>query len=321
MKDDTPIAVASRSFSKNPLLRKELLLRYSNVKFNERGITLSSQVLIGFLKGYSKVITGLEVLNDSIFSELPELKVVSKYGVGLDMLDLASMERRGILLGWTAGVNKRSVAEIVISSMISLLHRVPFACKEVQTGKWYQIKGQQLTGKKVGIIGCGHVGKDVAVLLQAFGCRILSNDIQDFPEFYSKHKIIPMDLKSLLRESDIVTLHLPLNNSTRNILNAERLEFMKPGSYLINTARGGLVDEAKLKEMLKVGRIAGAALDVFTNEPPDDLELLNMPNVIVTPHIGGSTDEAIIAMGRAAIDGLDNALEVSKIVPDYLRSM
>jgi D-3-phosphoglycerate dehydrogenase len=130
-----------------------------------------------------------------------------------------------------------------------------------------------------------------------------------------------MDLKSLLRESDIVTLHLPLNNSTRNILNAERLEFMKPGSYLINTARGGLVDEVKLKEMLKVGRIAGAALDVFTNEPPDDLELLNMPNVIVTPHIGGSTEEAIIAMGRAAIDGLDNALEVSKVVPDYLRSM
>ena len=319
MKDNTPIAVASRSFSTHPVLREELLSRYSNVKFNETGRTLAGQELVSFLKGRIKVITGLEILNDAVLSELPELKVVGKYGVGLDMLDLAAIERRGILLGWTGGVNKRSVTELTISSMISLLHRVPLACREVLSGKWIQVKGRQLTGKVVGIIGCGHVGKDVALLLRALDCKVLSYDISVFSEFYAEHQIIPVALEFLLSQSDLVTLHLPLNSSTRNILNAERLALMKPGSYLINAARGGLVDEVGLKAALKSGQLAGAALDVFQTEPPSDLELLNLPNVIVTPHIGGSTEEAILAMGRAAIDGLDHAFEIGHVVPVYLR--
>jgi phosphoglycerate dehydrogenase-like enzyme len=320
-KSDLSIAVASRSFSNHPVLKWELLSRYSNVTFNEVGKSLSGLDLINFLRGHTKIITALEVLDDNVFSSLPELKVVSKYGVGLDMIDLDSMEQHGVLLGWTGGVNKRSVSELALSSMIALFHRVPFACNEVKLSKWYQVRGQQLTDKTVGIIGCGHIGKDLAVLLKPFNCTILSHDIVDFPEFYKEYKITSVSLENLLRESDIVTLHVPLNDSTINILNSEKLELMKSGSYLVNVARGGLVDEAKLKEMLKDGKIAGAALDVFSSEPPDDLELLNLPNVIVTPHIGGSTEEAILAMGRAAVSGLDNAFKVSKIVPDYLRRM
>ena len=198
--------------------------------------------------------------------------------------------------------------------MIALLHRVPFACGEVLAGKWYQVRGRQLTGKTVGIVGCGHVGKDGRVP-QVFDCRVLSCDISDFPEFYSKHHIVPMKLEELLREADIVSLHLPLNASTKDLLNAERLGLMKPGAYLINTARGGSLDEVKLKEMLKSGRLAGAALDVFADEPPADRELLSLPDVIATPHIGGSTEEAVLAMGRAAVEGLENAGEVGKIVP------
>lgn len=319
MRAATPLAVASRSFSTHPVLREELLSRYSDVKFNESGRTLAGRDLVDFLRGRVKAITGLEVLDDAVFAALPELKVVSKYGVGLDMIDLSAMTRRGVLLGWTGGVNKRSVAELVISSMIALLHRVPGACREVLAGKWHQVKGRELTGKTVGIIGCGHVGKDVAVLLRAFGCRVLACDISSFAEFYAEHRIVPMGMDDLLQESDIVTLHLPLNVSTRNILNADRLGRMKPGSYLINAARGGLVDEGRLAGMLKAGTLAGAALDVLAHEPPADLELLNLPNVIVTPHIGGSTEEAILAMGRAAISGLESALEVDRIVPDYLR--
>jgi D-3-phosphoglycerate dehydrogenase len=134
-----------------------------------------------------------------------------------------------------------------------------------------------------------------------------------------EHGIIPVGLDDLLRESDIVTLHLPLNSATRNILDHRRLAVLKKGAILLNLARGGLVDEAKLKTMLKDGQLAGAALDVFNHEPPEDLELLNMPNMIATPHIGGSTEEAVIAMGRAAIQGLDAAGEIDKVVPDYLR--
>ena len=229
------------------------------------------------------------------------------------------MERHGVLLGWVGGVNRRSVAELTLSFMISLLHKVSYACQEVRSGRWYQVRGHQLTGKTIGILGCGHIGKELVKLLRPFDCKLLSYDIRDFPEFYREYGVIPVNLEDLLRESDIVTLHLPLNDLTTNILNSEKLDLIKKGAFLINTARGGLVDEAKLKEMLKTGQIAGAALDVFLHEPPEDLELLNLPNIIVTPHIGGSTEEAILAMGRAAIDGLDNAKEVSKIVPFYLR--
>ena len=319
MKDNTPIVVASRSFSNHRVLKKELLERYSNIRFNEQGVTYSGEALVGFLKGAVKAITGLEVLNGAIFSALPGLKVISKYGVGLDMIDLKAMESHGVLLGWTGGVNKRSVSELVLSSMIALLHRVPEASAEVKAGKWRQLKGLQLSGKTVGIVGCGQVGKDLAVFLRAFGCRVLSHDIADFPAFYVENQITPSSLDDLLRESDIVTLHLPLNRLTRNIISSEKLKLMKHGAYLINAARGGLIDELALKAMLKNGRLAGAFLDVFSEEPPADTELLRLPNILLTPHIGGSTEEAQLAMGRAAIKGLDRAARVSELVPDYLQ--
>jgi len=318
MKDNTPIVVASRSFSNNPVLKKELLDLYPNARFNEKGVTYSGAALVSFLQGAVKAITGLEVLDDAVFAALPDLKVISKYGVGLDMIDLKAMERRGVLLGWTGGVNKRSVSELVLSCIIALLHRVPEASADMKTGKWKPLKGLQLTGKTVGIVGCGQVGKDLAVLLGAFGCRVLSHDISSFPDFYAENHITLSSLDDLLKGSDIVTLHLPLNSLTRNIISSEKLELMKHGAYLINAARGGLVDEIKLKDMLKNGRLAGAFLDVFAVEPLVDRELANLPNVLLTPHIGGSTEEAQLAMGRAAIKGLDCAAQVNKLVPDYL---
>jgi phosphoglycerate dehydrogenase-like enzyme len=311
------VAVASRSFSRHAVLRGELLERHPRVTFNDAGETLSGSKLIDFLRGHEKAITALERLDASLFAALPELRVVSKYGVGLDMVDLEAMEKAGVLLGWTGGVNKRSVAELTVAGMIMLLHRAPQAESDVRSGKWRQVKGRQLTGKTIGIIGCGNVGKEVATLLTAFDCRLLSHDILDFPDFYTRHNIIPVDLETLLRRSDIVTLHVPLDRLTRNMLNRERLNMMKEGACLVNMARGNLVDEWTIKEMLENGRLGGAAFDVFSQEPPDDLELLNLPNVIATPHIGGSTEEAILAMGRAAIGGLENGRLPSAIVPPY----
>ena len=304
----TRVAVTSRAFSRHPVLRGELLQRYSAVTFNDAGRRLAGRELIDFLRGHDKAITGLELLNDRVFAQLPELRVISKYGVGLDMIDLEAMVRHGVRLGWTGGTNKRAVSELVISCAIALLRKVPRANQDLRTGTWYQHQGRQISGKCVGIIGCGHIGKDLAVLLKAFGCRVLANDILDFAEFYARHGVEATDLESLLRQSDVVTLHVPLDASTRNLLSAERLALMKPDAVLINAARGGLVDEVCLKEMLKRDRLAGAALDVFAVEPPEDPELLNLPNVLATPHIGGSAEEAILAVGRAAIEGLDNAV-------------
>jgi D-3-phosphoglycerate dehydrogenase len=321
MKNSTPVAVASRSFSRHPILREKLLARYDNVTFNDRGKSLSGLELISFLRGHIKAITALEPLDEGLFAALPELKVISKYGVGLDMIDLPALDRHGVLLGWTGGVNKRSVAEMVIAAAISLLHRVPLANQEVRAGTWRQIRGRQLTGKTVGIIGCGHIGKDVAVLLRAFDCKVLAHDILDFPEFYGRYQVTPVGLEELLRQSDIVTLHLPLDESTRNLLSAEKMALMNPEAHLINMARGNLVDEEKLKEMLQHNRLAGAAFDVFAQEPPADRELVNLPNFLVTPHIGGSTEEAILNMGLAAINGLDNARTVQEILRELHRSL
>jgi len=306
MNNNIKVAVCSRSFSNNRVLRELLLSRYRNVTFNDKGVSLNGDSLVEFLRGHEKAITALEVIDDSILSQLPELKIIGKYGVGLDMIDMDAMRRHGKCLGWTGGVNRRSVSELVISFAIALLRHVPAAHREVLSGTWRQHVGGYLSGRTVGIIGCGHIGKDLVPLLEAFGCTILVNDIVEYPEFYRSHNIGLISIEELLSRSDIVTLHVPLDESTRGMINEQRLSLMKPTAILINAARGGLIDEVALKMSLKDKRLAAAALDVFAEEPPQDRELLELPNFLVTPHIGGSADEAILAMGRAAINGLDD---------------
>ena len=301
------VAVASRSFSKHPILRGKVLKNYPDAKFNDQGLSLSGDSLVEFLSGYEKAITALEVIDDSILSKLPNLKVIGKYGVGLDMIDLHAMKDRGVKLGWTGGANKRSVSELVISFSVYLLHRVAFANAEVRKGEWYQVKGRQLSDCTFGIVGCGHIGKDLVKLLKPFGCNILAHDIIDYKEFYQENDVTSVGLDELLQRSDVTTLHLPKNDSTYNILNKDRLQLLKKDAVLINLARGGILDESALKKMLIEKRIAGAALDVFSVEPPIDTDFAHLDNVIITPHIGGSTEEAILAMGLAAIDGLENA--------------
>lgn len=307
MRDTTSIAVTSRSFSRHPILRAELLERYENVTFNDEGKFFEGNDLIYFLKGHARAITALEKINETILSSLPDLKVISKFGVGMDMLDLAALERHGVRLAWTPGTNSRSVAELVMAFAITLLRHVMPSNIEVRSGVWKQHTGTYLSNKTVGLIGCGNVGKDLITLLKPFNCRILCYDTASQEEFYLKNNVTGVGLEDLLRHSDIVSLHLPLNDSTRFILGRDRLALMKPSAILINTARGNLVDESALKTMLLTDKLAGAAFDVFAVEPPADTELLNLSNFIATPHIGGSTQEAVLAMGRAAIAGLDQS--------------
>ena len=303
------VAVCSRSFSKNTVLRAELLACYAHVTFNDNGHQFEGDSLVEFLSGHNKAITAREKSDDYVLSRLPDLRVIGKYGVGLDMIDLNAMRRYGKRLGWTGGVNRRSVSEMVISFSVAMLRHIPAAHREVLSGTWRQHVGGLLSSRTVGIIGCGFIGKDLVELLQPWNCTILANDILDFSDFYARYDVTPVGLEELLQRSDVVTLHLPLDESTRNMLSATRLALMKPSAILINAARGGLVDEAALKAMLVTKRLAAAAFDVFAVEPPQDQELLALPNFLVSPHIGGSAEEATLAMGRAAISGLnENAI-------------
>ena len=309
------VAVASRSFSKHPILRNEVLKRYPDAKFNDKGLSLKDDTLIEFLQGYEKAITALEIIDETVLSELPNLKVIGKFGVGLDMIDLNALKNHGVKLGWLGGVNKRSVSELVVSFSIYLLHRIEYANTEVKKGEWYQVKGRQLSECTVGIIGCGHIGKDLVSLLKPFNCNILAHDILNFDDFYQENSISAVGIEELIQKSDIVTLHLPLDESTKNIISRNRIKMMKHNAILINLARGGLIDEDALKIAINENKIAGAALDVFAVEPPADNEFALMDNVLVTPHIGGSSEEAILAMGMAAIDGLENARDASNFLP------
>ncbi|MEK6730664.1 MAG: phosphoglycerate dehydrogenase [Pseudomonadota bacterium] len=302
------IAVTSRSFSQHPQLRVELLNRYKNVTFNDWGLALSGDTLIDYLRGHDRAIIGLEVVDAMLLSRVPELKVISKMGVGIDSIDLNALAKYQVALSSTPGANKRSVSELVIAFAILMLRHIFVSHKNLLAGTFKQIKGNQLSEKVVGIIGFGAIGQDLCALLQAFNCRVLVYDVACTEVFCKSHHAQLVSIEELLKNADIVTLHVPLNGSTKNLLNAGRLRLMKKSAILINTARGGLVDEAALQVLLEAGDICGAAFDVFSVEPPENKSLLNLPNFFSTPHIGGGTEEAILAMGVAAIEGLDMAV-------------
>lgn len=300
------VAVTSRSFSRNQTLRSELLARYENVTFNEEGKTLRGSALAAFLAGHERAIVALEPIDEELLTALPELKVVSKYGVGFDNIDFEALRRRNIRLNTAQGVTSRSVSELVLSFAISLLRQLPRAAAELRAGAWKQIDGFNLSGKTFGIVGCGHIGRDLAKLLTPFRCQLLTYDlVPPPPEFCEEQGVEVVSLEELLKESHVVSLHVPLIESTLNLISRERLQLMRQGAILINVARGKLIDEVALLEFLRSGQLGGAALDVFAQEPPQNLELLELPNFIGTPHIGGSTEEANLAKGRAAISGLD----------------
>ena len=287
-------------------MRAELLARYPDATFTESPSVIGGDELVAVLRGHDAAIVGLERIDDAVLDRVPELRIISKYGVGLDGVVVDAIARRGIRLGWTGGVNRRSVAELTLSFAIALLHRVPEAFAALRRDAWGKFIGRQLTGKTIGIIGCGFVGQDLVTLLAPFDCRILAHDIRSYPEFYRAYSVTPVSLDQLLTESDVVTLHVPLDRSTKDMIGASQLARMRRGACLINAARGGLVDEHALVAALDSGHLAGAAADVFAIEPDAHPKLVAHPAFLGTPHIGGSTQEAQLAMGRAAIDGLEN---------------
>jgi D-3-phosphoglycerate dehydrogenase len=303
------IAVPAISFGQHPTLVKLLRERYPDCKINTEGIPhyRSERDTIDYLRGYDAAIVSFEPINDRVLSALPELKVVAKLGVGLDKIDPAAMQRHGVRLGWTPGVNKRSVAELALCLAIAgLRHVVDLNAAMRRAERPLQRMGRQLTGRVVGIHGCGEIGKELVRLLAPFDCTVLACDIKDYRDFYSEHRVQVVGFEELLARSEVLSIHLTVTNSTRGLYDAPTLDKLRPDCVLINTARGRIIDEDALKERLKNGRIAAAAIDAFAVEPPTDDELLNLPNFIATPHIGAGSEEARLRMGTTAIEGLIN---------------
>lgn len=306
MDNTTRIAVCSRSFSQNKVLRQELLDKFSNVKFNDDGKSLHGDELVSFLEDADGAVVALEYINKEVLDKAINLKFIGKYGVGLDKLDLVAMSASNVQMGWTPGVNSRAVAELTLAVSLDLIRKITESRKVVESGNWTQIKGRQLSTAKVGVLGFGHVGSKVAALMKAFGARVIAHDKQNLNESMLEAGVESVDFDTLVKESDILCLHIPHNAVNHHIIGKHEMSIMKSGSYIVNTARGGLIDEDALVLFLENNKIAGAALDVLEIEPPIGNSLLQRDNVIITSHIGGSSQEAILAMGRAAIDGLSD---------------
>jgi phosphoglycerate dehydrogenase-like enzyme len=295
------IKATSTSFSKHPRLRAALLESFPDAEFNDDGRKYTRAELIDYIKDADGLVLGLESVDDDVLAACPNLKIVSKYGVGLDNLDQQACKDRGIAVGWTGGVNKRSVAEMDLCFMLGLARGLYRTSLDLMDGRWNKDGGFQLSGKTVGVIGLGFTGSEIIRLLQPFGCRILGNDIIDKSALCAELDIEHVEKDQLFRESDFILMHTQLTDLTHHLINSDTLEIMKSTAFVINTARGPIVKHEDLKRALIDGTIAGAALDVYEEEPPTDMEFLQLPNLFCTPHIGGNADEAVMAMGMSAI--------------------
>jgi phosphoglycerate dehydrogenase-like enzyme len=303
------ILVTPRSFGHyDPRLCSKLRSVAGRLTFNFSDKPLSSQELRALLPGVDGYIAGLDRIDAQALTAANQLQVVSRYGAGVDNVDLEAAKAMGIVVTNTPSANAGAVAELTIALLLLLARPVLAAAEEMRRGGWPRTTGLSLEGKIVGLIGVGRIGKEVARRLTAFDCRILGHDIvvdQSLATAYNVEVVAP---EQLLQESDFVSLHVPLLKETRHMVDDKFLRTMKAGAFLVNTARGGLVDEDALYRALDSGRLRGAALDVFDLEPPEaDNRLLRLPQLIPTPHMGSHTDGATNNMGWMA---LENCLAV-----------
>ena len=297
------IKVSTVAFSVNKILVDNLKEFFYDAEINEKGIRIPETELANYYKDADGIIVGLEKITRELLDKLPKLKIIAKYGVGLDNIDIQACKDRNITIGWTGGVNKRSVAEMTVGFMLALCRNLYLTSNQLKLGTWNKNGGCQLTGKTVGIIGAGNIGREVISLLTVFQCKILINDIIEIKDIIGKNVSI-VDKNTLYSESDFISIHTPLTNDTENLIDLQVISKMKKSAFLINTARGGIVVENDLKIALQKNMISGAALDVYAFEPPVDSELLSLPNLISTPHTGGNANEAVLAMGLSAIEHL-----------------
>lgn len=301
------VGVTTVAFSKNETLIAQLQnIGFKKVLTNVEGKRFSKDELILFLSQCDVAIVGLDRINESVVSQTPKLKAISKYGVGLDNINFEDCKKYNVDVLHTQGVNKRSVSEMTFGFMLGLARNLFLTSNLLKNGTWKKDGGMQLSNKKIGIIGVGNIGKDLISLLKPFNCEILVNDIVDQKKYYEENKLLEVSKEFIFKNADFITVHVPLDKTTKNIINKKSLSTMKSSSFVINTARAGIINQNDLKWALQNEIIAGAAIDVYDNEPPLDNDLLLIPNLINTPHIGGNSREAVEDMGISAINNILN---------------
>jgi D-3-phosphoglycerate dehydrogenase len=293
--------------SDNPAIKKLRSFAESLV-FNPVGKPLTEDELIPLLSGCDGCIAGLDFFTARVIEKAPTLKVISRYGVGVDRVDLAAAKAKNIVVCNTPGANSRAVADLSFALLLSVARKVPVLDRKVREGLWPRSTGVELYGKTMGILGLGAIGRAVAKRSSGFSMKIIAYDPFIDRQYAEANGIISTDFDTIIREADFLSLHLPLADETRHIISAKVMKAMKKGAVIINTARGGLIDEAAAYELLASEHLGGLGLDAYEVEPPQKSPLFELENVVLTPHTAAHTVEATNAMAELSVQNLTDVL-------------
>jgi D-3-phosphoglycerate dehydrogenase len=252
----------------------------------------------------SAIIVGLVPITEKIIEKSSRLRIVSMYGVGVNHIDLEAARRKGVIVTNCPGSNDQAVADLALGLMLTVARSIPLIDRDIRAGYWKKYLGGELWQKRLGLIGFGNIAKGVAHRAKGFDMEISAYDPYASVEVTEAHGVSLLPFEEVIARSDFVSLHAPLTVETKRMFGSEQFKAMKPTSYLINTARGGLVDEQALYVALRSGEIAGAGLDVFAEEPLEDSRLVELNNVVLTAHTGTHTKEAIERMGMMAAENV-----------------
>ena len=307
--------VTSTSFLKPQNAKAKALLEsfFDEIVYNDLGVPLAGEQILERIQGCDAYVAGLDYITADVIEKMPDcVKVISRYGVGVDRVDLPAAKAKGITVCNTPGANSTGVCELAFALMLCACRNIPQLHQAVTDGQWPRSEGVELAGRTLGIVGMGAIGKRLALRAKAFEMDVVAYDPYFDEAFAAEHGIRRMELDELLCSVDVVSLHVPLNDSTRHMINRERIEKMKQGVIIINTARGGLIDEEAAAEAIKAGKLGGLGLDAFEQEPLLESPLKGLPRVIFTPHTGAHTAEAVSNMGLMSVQ---NAIDVLKGEP------
>lgn len=295
------ILITPRSFAKvdkEPL--NMLKAKGFKVVTNPYGRILTKQEMQALIQDVEGIIVGVDPLDQDVLQQASQLKVISKYGVGTDNIDLETARENNIIVTVTEDANTNAVAEYTVTLMLAVMRRIIEIDQKCRQSDWRKLTSFEMSGKTLGIIGLGNIGKRVIQLLCGYDLNLLAYDIDRDEAFAAKHNVSYVTFDTLLKESDFISLHAPLNERTHHMISHDQFAMMKENAIIVNTARGGLIDEQALLTVLKDNRIWGAGLDVFEEEPPQEKAFFNLSNLVIGSHCAASTYEAINNMSYMA---------------------
>lgn len=299
------VLITPRSYGKaDPEPFKMLTDRGISIVRNETDSILNREQMKNAIQDCDGIIVGVDPLDADIIAAAPKLRAIAKYGVGVDNIDIEAAAQRQIKVSRTVGANSEAVADYAFALMSALARKIIFIDKKCRSRDWSKVSTLDINNKTIGIIGFGAIGKNVARRCSGFGMRILAHDVCWNNEAAEKLGVIKAEPETIYRESDFISLHLPLIPETHKMIGKKELAMMKPTAVLVNTARGGLIDEEALLQALKERLIYGAGIDVFENEPPINPAWYELDNVILGSHCAASTLGASTNMGRMATENL-----------------